>query len=276
MKHTLLDISGRIDPPTIAVLQQMNAVAGELGVPLLLVGATARDMVMHHGYGAAVQRATEDMDFAIQVADWAVFEAMMERLVAVHGFHRTQAVHRLRGSNGAVVDLVPFGGIASADARIAWPPDHAVVMNVLGFDEALAHAMRVRIQHDPVLDMPVPTPAGMVLLKLLAWADRDATMRRKDARDVAYLLAGYGTIPAIEDGVYENHALGERYGWDIALAAAHQLGQGTAGMASAATAAAIGAVLKDRARLLEEMADASGSSEALLEAFEAGFGSRPG
>jgi predicted nucleotidyltransferase len=41
------------------------------------------------------------------------------------------------------VDLIPFGGIEASPNTIAWPPDMAVMMNVAGFGDALAAAVRV-------------------------------------------------------------------------------------------------------------------------------------
>jgi len=39
-------------------------------MPYVVVGATARDLVLHYGHGAAIRRATQDVDFAIEVPDW--------------------------------------------------------------------------------------------------------------------------------------------------------------------------------------------------------------
>jgi predicted nucleotidyltransferase len=33
------------------------------------VGASARDIVLHYGYGARVQRAIADVDFGMQIGD---------------------------------------------------------------------------------------------------------------------------------------------------------------------------------------------------------------
>jgi predicted nucleotidyltransferase len=33
------------------------------------VGASARDIVLHYGYGARVQRAIADVDFGMQICD---------------------------------------------------------------------------------------------------------------------------------------------------------------------------------------------------------------
>lgn len=43
-------------------------------------------------------------------------------------------------------------------------------------------------------------------------------------KDIAYLLTTYENIPTITDQLYREATLMERYGWDITLASAHQLG----------------------------------------------------
>ena len=135
-------------------------------------GATARDIVLHYGHGARIQRATRDVDFAIEVPDWIAFEALKDALCA-QGFRTAKAQHRLIGPADAVVDLVPFGNIEDEKASIAWPPTGEVAMNVLGFQEACDAAEWVRIQNEPELDIPVATLAianhqGLPALRALA------------------------------------------------------------------------------------------------------------
>ena len=52
MKPIWLDISGKIDPQTAAVYGAVGKAAQQLGMPYVVVGASARDLVMHYGYGA--------------------------------------------------------------------------------------------------------------------------------------------------------------------------------------------------------------------------------
>ena len=44
------------------------------------------------------------------------------------------------------VDLIPFRGVASAGATVAWPPNEDVVMNVAGFEEVLESSIFVEIE----------------------------------------------------------------------------------------------------------------------------------
>jgi predicted nucleotidyltransferase len=76
MMSTLLNIAGKIDPKPVAVFEVVSRVIAGLDMRYVVVGATARKLVLHYGHGATVQRATHDVDFAIKVPGWAAFEAL--------------------------------------------------------------------------------------------------------------------------------------------------------------------------------------------------------
>ena len=282
MTSTSLDIAGKIDPRTVATIAAVAQVITELGMPYVIVGATARDLVLHHGHGANLQRATQDVDFAIEVPGWSAFEAVKERLCA-QGFQATKASHRLVDSAGGTIDIVPFGRIQDEQATIAWPPTGEIEMNVLGFQEACDHAQWVRLQEDPALDVPVATPAGLTLLKLIAWTDRSVDLRRKDAVDLGYLLSTFEQIPDIQDALYEDENAGimEGYDWDLSLAAAHLLGRHARAIAQSDTRQRIAHLADGEPeplnldRLAEEMCEHIDSqyerNRQLLAAFMTGF-----
>ncbi|MES9856486.1 MAG: hypothetical protein ABW166_07785 [Sedimenticola sp.] len=77
---TLLNIAGKIDPDTIAIFETVSQAMAELEMLYVVVGATARDLVLHYGHGAKIERATHDVDFAIEVPSWAAFEALKDKL----------------------------------------------------------------------------------------------------------------------------------------------------------------------------------------------------
>lgn len=283
MTSALLNISGKIDPDTVTILGTVSHVLNDLQVPYVVVGATARDLVLHYGHGTPIQRATHDVDFAIEVPDWAAYAALRDRLLS-QDFRTTKAQHRLISPLDTVVDIVPFGSVEDEQASIAWPPQGDVQMSVLGFREACDSAERVRIQDDPVLDIPVATPAGMALLKLIAWADRDSDLRRKDARDIGYLLSTYEAIPAVRAALYDEphtHVM-EVYDWDVTQGAANLLGQHAGHIARSNTRDQIEKLTVGElggltpARLAEEMCDRVDTqytrNTALLSAFMSGFG----
>jgi predicted nucleotidyltransferase len=280
MTAPLLNISAKIDPALANLCAIVAECATQLQIPYLVVGASARDIVLHHGYGAKVQRATADIDFALQVPSWDAFAALRKELLA-NGFSETNTAHRLIGPNNWPIDIVPFGDVADENANIQWPPSGDTVMNVLGFQEALNNANTVRLSDTPILDIPVASPEGMTILKLIAWTDRAADVRKKDAKDIAYLLTTYENIPAISDQLYREATLMELYGWDITLASAHQLGINVKQITLPQTYNVISEVLNKQhpklslERLLNEMggntAQQYARNEALINAFSAGF-----
>lgn len=241
MTSTLLNISGKIDPRIVEVFESVHHVLDGLALPYVVVGASARDLVLHHGHGAAIQRATEDVDFAIEVADWQVFDVLKNTL-AERGFQTTDAPHRLICPTEMIVDIVPFGDVEDEHASISWPPKGEVTMNVLGFKEACDHAQWVRIQEKPTLDIPVVTPEGLALLKMISWTDRASDLRGKDAKDIGYLLSTYESIPEVNDTLYADTKIMETCGWDITQAAACLLGQRARHIAKLNTAQTIKAL----------------------------------
>lgn len=279
---TSLNISGKIDPATVAIFEAVGGAARDLGMPYVVVGATARDLVLHYGYGVPLERMTRDVDFAIEVPDWAAFNVLKNKLEG-QGFRADTAQHRLYSPANMMVDIVPFGQVEGEKAVIAWPPQGEFKMNVLGFQEACDHADIVRIQNSPELDVPVATPAGMALLKLIAWTDRAADLRRKDAVDIAYLLSTYEKVPRVNDALYGDRTnIMELYDWDITPSSAHLLGQHALDIAQENTRLEIarfaGDEIKGRPRemLISEMCTQRSEAqyernEQLLTAFLAGF-----
>ena len=280
MTSTLLNISGKIDSKFCEVFYSVNSVLSELKIPYIVVGATARDLVLHHGYGARIQRATDDVDFAIEVPDWKSFNALKNKLCE-QGFKQTKAQHRLLSPTKTVVDIVPFGDIENEDASIAWPPKGDVIMNVLGFKEACDNAERVRIQDEPILEVPVATPVGMSLLKIISWTDRAIELRNKDAKDIAYILSTYELIPEVKERLYASEEILKTYSWDVKQAGACLLGRRARDIAKANTVKIIKALIQEALPglhldlLTEEMCTHIGNdferNNQLLSAFINGF-----
>ena len=110
-------------------------------------------------------------------------------------------------------------------------------MDVTGFDEAHACAMQVTVQEDPALNVPIASPRGLMLLKLIAWNDRAPDLRRKDATDIAYLLETYQNVEGVLKQTYDVVGLMDRCDWDIDIGTAHVLGLNTAAIANSQTKA---------------------------------------
>ena len=279
-----LDITGKIDASTVELFRTVSQIMTTVDIPYVVVGATARDLVLHCAYGAELERATQDVDFAIEIPDWAAFNTLKNKLEEI-GFKVTKTQHRLISPEGVIVDIVPFGQVENEKASIAWPPEGDVVMNVLGFQEACDHAERVCIDKASELIVPVATPPGMALLKLIAWTDRARDKRIKDALDISYLLTTYERIPAVQEVLYSEEwtSIMDNYGWDITQAAAHKLGHDANSIAGDMTRAEIERLMRGELgersseQLITEMCGTRVDSRyeknsRLLSAFRAGFG----
>lgn len=284
MKSTFIDLTGKL-PDTIflSAFEQVGEAVSRHGISALVVGATARDLVMHYGYGAAVRRATADIDFGVQVQSWEEFKALKQHLVAGGWRVHPHLPHRLITLEEVPVDLVPFGGgMTNAIGEIAWPPAGEVVMSVLGFQEAMDHALRVRVSTSPLIEVSVASPAGIALLKLVSWSERPLDVRQKDAQDLEYLMGQYEAIPEVIDRLYDEAAdVLERYEFDPKVAGAWLLGSDVAVIANDVTGKYLLSLLEDGlpGRSVEQLILEMGARfdhdvqlhEELVRAFYAGF-----
>lgn len=209
MKSTSLDVIGKLPQGLIQLYHLISYHADTLEIPFLVVGATARDIILHHGFNANIERGTRDIDFGIQVQNWEQFAQLKANLLD-NGFtgHKSK-VHQLITTvdNGEEweIDIIPFGDLAGNDDAITWPPQHDLKMSVTGFKEAFKNTLDVTISDKPKLAIKVASPAGMLLLKLVSWLERAPSIRRKDAIDIYYLTKHYSKIPEIVESLYENN-----------------------------------------------------------------------
>jgi predicted nucleotidyltransferase len=211
-----------LEPWKIEVLATLHAAFCEYGCPYMLVGATARDLLLFHVHGGPhPSRHTRDIDFAIAVNSWEAFEAVRNALLAQGKFKPSKVQHRLLYSSLTVteaeVDVIPFGGIASPEETITWPPELDTAMNVAGFEEALAAGVWISITE--ALTVPVVSLPGLAVLKLFAWSDRRLD---RDATDMSLLMRFYADA-GNEDRLYDS-SLAAEFGFDLELAGAKLLG----------------------------------------------------
>ncbi|WP_312486203.1 nucleotidyl transferase AbiEii/AbiGii toxin family protein [Massilia timonae] len=245
-----------IDDVTIDILRAVAEEAQAEQVDYMLVGATARDILLTHVFGLAARRATYDVDFAIAVKDWDQFDALRARLIARGTFiPGGQARQRLyyKGDQGDLnyhLDLVPFGQITQGSDELAWPPDMKVIMNLAGYDDVLAAAERVTFL--PGFDGKVVSLAGLAILKLVAWSDRGLE-NPKDAHDLIHLMDSYAAAGNI-DRVYEEDGVIEAGDYDPDLAGVYLLGKDIRRVASEQTIAVLTQIVeRDFNRLSNEM-----------------------
>ncbi|MCZ0953421.1 MAG: nucleotidyl transferase AbiEii/AbiGii toxin family protein, partial [Rhodospirillaceae bacterium] len=199
----LLDITTKIDPTIATVLADLAEPATDSEIEFLVVGAMARDMILEYGFGIEAGRATRDIDFGVRVADWQAFEQLVN-LLRDDNWRCLEQQHRLVHESGIPVDLIPFGAIESDDGNIRWPPHFNEALSVTGFSDAYADCWHARIRREPALDIPVASPAGQALLKLVAWRDRGLVRGGRDAIDLRLLMERYLDLDNI-DRVAEEH-----------------------------------------------------------------------
>lgn len=191
MSDSWPDLTAKIEPAHSRALAAVARATAHAQVDWFVVGALARDWLLEALHGVPTQRATTDADIAIALPDWQAFEQVRQGIVASGEFREhARVAHRLDhiALQGFHLDLVPFGDIAGPQATIAWPPAHAVVMNVIGYSDALAGAITLRIAGD--LSIKVVSLPGLALLKFFAWQDRHREST-KDAWDLRLLFTRY-------------------------------------------------------------------------------------
>jgi predicted nucleotidyltransferase len=244
----LLDLSGKIDPLSLALFETLSEAAGSLGVPFFVVGATARDLIFELGYGLPSRRATNDKDFGVRVASWGEFKKLKESLLTSGHFTKTKELQRLLYRGELLIDILPFGGIADAKCEIRWPPDEDIAMSVAGFEDAYRAAQEVRVRASPPLDILVASPVGLTIMKLIAWADRPDE-RNRDAGDLAYILEKYLDVGNYERLLEKHRDLVEAENFDYVRSGATLLGRDIASIGKPET---IGRI---RETLAKETAD---------------------
>jgi len=281
MIRKLLDLSGKINERTVEVLEIVTNVAASLNIPFFVVGATARDIVLGHGFGVEIIRATVDIDLAVEVSDWDRYEKLKEGLMATGNFKSAKEAQRGRYKDVLPIDIVPFGIGSDPDHTTSWPPDHEIVMTTLGFEEAFSYSQLVRLRSDPPLDVLFASPCGLTIMKIMAWKDRDSG-KQKDAADLEFLMRNYIEAGNRERFYNEHTDLLEAEDFDYEKASAQLLGRDVARIATPETKETLLDILehetgeKDTYPLVEDMMKNRHSSDfeenlQLLEALEKGI-----
>lgn len=257
MTEISYNLSGRIDPVLVDVLRLVHQEAASRGMLFFVVGATSRDIVLNHCHAIRSYRQTRDLDIGVEVAGWDEFQQLSEALIATGRFTADREPYRLMFGRFPV-DIVPYGGVSPDNQTISWPPDHQVVMSIMGFQEAYDYGITVRLSDDPVLDVKVPTIPGMVMMKLISWNDRYPA-RPKDAEDLLFLMDHFAEAGNL-DRLYEDEVeLLQAEGFDQTLAGIRLLGRDLAAVTTPATGKVIKTILateideQGRLRLLQDM-----------------------
>jgi predicted nucleotidyltransferase len=258
MSNILFDISGKIDSSIVNALYEIKKVTDSLEIPFFVVGATARDFIFEHCYNIRAPRMTKDLDLAVKVVDWDKFNKLSKVLLATGKFSATQEKQRLLFKKEIFIDIVPFGPISDKDKKISWPPEHEVLMTLLGFEEAYKYSITVRVNSNPELDIKLPTLPGLALMKIISWNERYPESK-KDAEDLLFIMNNYERAGNEERLYGQELSLLQEEGFDTKLAGIRLLGQDMAKMSTPATLKIVKEILESetgeqsRYRLVADM-----------------------
>lgn len=237
MSDTLLNLQKQLPEKNLEIVRLVVTAAESLGIPVFIVGATARDIIFGHVYKVQIYRETVDIDFGVAVENWNQFERLKASLVKTKEFRIDGKIeHRLwrgRGAGEMKIDFIPYGELESPAGQIAFPPDGDFVMNTNGFAEAYQDSIIVLL--DESLRVRVVSPAGLVVLKFIAYGDRPLE-RIRDLQDIWFSMRNYLEANN-ENRLYsgEDSDLLEDERFDLQTAGARLLGRDMAKLLTAET-----------------------------------------
>ena len=191
------------NPVLVELLKKLTDSFNRMGREFYVIGATARDIIIRQLIDTTSGRRTKDLDIAIAIPDWSVFDEIKEVLVA-DGFKKSPDMRQRFYYGEYELDIVPYG-VAKDDDNIYWPPEEEIAMSVKGFDEVLSESITVNI--DGEFDIRIASLHGLFLLKFNAWLDRNIETS-KDAEDMSFILSNY-FMANLDRNVYT-----EVYDWE--------------------------------------------------------------
>lgn len=171
------------------VIEILNAVIPSLKnleVEYFVVGAFARDVeLLAKGYDDPPSRKTKDLDLAVMLSDEKEFNDLKIALSKLDGFeiHTTEPI-KLIYKNSYELDLLPFGEIVNEKGLVELKAKKTFTLDMPGFAEV--YPSTNSITTDQGFELKVCSLPGVVLLKLIAWEDRNH--RTKDIQDIEYII----------------------------------------------------------------------------------------
>ena len=219
-------------------LFRVATLANSRGLPALLCGAFARDVLFWHMHGIQTYRATMDVDISVQVRDWGTFDALGEDLRR-NGFGNPDEDHPEKfvdQETGQYVDLLPFGELSEDGKTIVWPQDNTL-WSTVGLQDAFEHASHLEVKSgEEVLQLALASVPAFVMLKIVAVHDRPEDRYKKDSTDIGFVIHSYldvGNKDRLK--VPPNDDIMAAVDGDLDLATAILLGRDVAALASVAT-----------------------------------------
>ncbi len=200
MTNISLDLSNKLPTQTVEILKSISQIASELEIPILMIGATARDLVLYYAYNVRAMRATKDIDFAVMIENWAKYENLKSKLIESANFASVRNIeHRLKENlTETLIDIIPFGEIELPKGKITWQSEFEMI--TFGFAEAFENALNVKLADNLVIK--VVSPIGLAMLKLKSWTDRK---ENKDSQDF-WLVAKNFLDLGNEDLLYSKYS----------------------------------------------------------------------
>jgi predicted nucleotidyltransferase len=223
MTSISFNLSGKIEKPIVEALYLLKGIADSFGIPFFVVGAFSRDLILKHGFGIEPRRKTGDIDLGVEVANWKQFEKLKESLIATGQFSPTRDKHRLRCGT-ILIDILPFGPITDKDKKISWPPEHEIIMSMVGFEEAYEYSITFRLSSDTELDIKLASLPGLAIMKLIAWKEKYPN-RKRDAEDLLLIMDKYEEAGNSERLYEEDLPLLQEERFDTRLAGTRLLGR---------------------------------------------------
>jgi predicted nucleotidyltransferase len=223
MTSILFNLSEKIEKPIVDALYLLKGIADSFGIPFFVVGAFSRDLILRHCYGIEPRRKTGDIDLAVEVASWEQFNKLNESLIATGQFSLTPEKQRLRCGT-ILIDILPFGPITDKDKKISWPPEHEIIMSMVGFEEAYEYSITVRLSSDPELDIRLAPLPGLAIMKLISWKEKWPN-RKRDSEDLLLIMNKYEEAGNSERLYEEDLPLLQEEGFDTRIAGTRLLGR---------------------------------------------------
>jgi len=171
------------------LFKTLNEVCQQKNTDFLVVGAFARDIILHNIFGRPAGVLTKDIDFGMIFSQWKEFQELADDLTQNHGFVKGQFPHVFVSPDGLPTDLLPFGEVENNRA-ISFPEADNFSINMMGFAEAWETRLTIVLDGEQVFS--IPTPEGLILLKLIAWNDRTPSdVALKHVTDISLIIDSY-------------------------------------------------------------------------------------
>lgn len=150
----MIDLTGRTDVPVPEdVLRDLTAVCRASGVEFLVIGAAARDLVVHSQQRTQPVRASKDIDIAVAVRNDEHFHRLSAELT-----RKGRAPHKFI-AHGVELDVIPFGG-NEVDRAVIFADGN--VFDATGIAEAHSTSVLVRMPQGTEVQVGSPCRADRV------------------------------------------------------------------------------------------------------------------